>query len=69
MEEGTQTTARCGTGETRPGGHVGEGGPYKPKVKGDRAGRESEGFIVLSMPVEKAGGGKGPCFGQAGVRR
>ena len=69
MEEGTQTTARCGTGETRPGGHVGEGGPYKPKVKEDRAGRESEGFIVPSMLVEKASGGKGPCFGHAGVRR
>ena len=47
----------------------GEGGPYKPMAKGDRAGRESEGFIVLSMPVEKIGGGKEPCFGHAGVRR
>jgi hypothetical protein len=33
----------------------GEGGPYKPMAKGDRAGRESEGFIVPSTPVEKAG--------------
>jgi hypothetical protein len=40
----------------------GEGGPYKPTAKAERAGRESEGFIVPSKPV-KAGGGKGPCFG------
>jgi len=47
----------------------GEGGPYKPKAKGDRAGRESEGPIVPLTPVEKAGRGKGPCFGQGcGVR-
>ena len=47
----------------------GEGDPYKPKVKWGRAGRESEGFIVLLTPVEKAGRGKGPCFGHVGVRR
>ena len=47
----------------------GEGDPYKPMAKWDRAGRESEGLIVLSIPVEKAGGGKGPCFGRGGVRR
>ena len=47
----------------------GEGGSYKPMVKWNRAGRESEGFIVLMTPAEKAGRGKGPCFGHAVVRR
>ena len=32
----------------------GEGGPYKPKVKWGRAGRESEGVIVLLTLAEKA---------------
>ena len=48
----------------------GEGDPYKPTVKADRAGRESEGPIVPTgrpslpaTPVDKAGRGKGPCFG------
>ena len=45
-----------------PAAKSGEGAAYKPKVKGWRAGRESEGFIVPTMPV-KAGGGKEPCFG------
>ena len=43
----------------------GEGVPYKPKVKGDRAERESEGPIVPGKAV-KAAGGKGPCFRRAG---
>lgn len=30
-----------------------EGDPYKPTVKEDRAGRESEGFIVPTTPVSK----------------
>ena len=47
----------------------GEGDPYKPKVKRDRVGRESEGPIVLLTPVDKAGRGKGPCFGRGGVWR
>ena len=47
----------------------GEGGSYKPMAKWNRAGRESEGFIVPSMPVDKIGGGKEPCFGHAGVGR
>lgn len=48
----------------------GEGGPYKPMVKGDRAGRESEGLIVPSDAGDQnAGRGKEPCFGRAGVRR
>jgi hypothetical protein len=47
----------------------GEGGPYKPSAKWDRAGRESEGLVVPTTPVEKAGRGKEPCFGRGGVRR
>jgi hypothetical protein len=47
---------------------LGVGDPYKPKAKGERAGRESEGFIVPSTPVLKAGRGKGPCFGCGDVR-
>ena len=46
----------------------GEGGPYKPTAKAERAGRESEGFIVPTKPV-KAGGGKEPCFGCGRVWR
>jgi hypothetical protein len=57
-------TAGCGTGETRSR-RPPLGGPYKPRAKRDRAGRESEGFIVPWKPV-KAGGGKGPCFGRGG---
>ncbi len=47
----------------------GEGGSYKPMAKGNRAGRESEGFIVLTTPVEKAGRGKELYFGRVGVWR
>jgi len=47
----------------------GEGGSYKPMAKGNRAGRESEGFIVLTTPANKAGRGKGPCFGRVDVKR
>jgi hypothetical protein len=47
----------------------GEGGSYKPMAKWNRAGRESEGFIVPLTPVDKAGRGKGPCFGRAGGGR
>jgi hypothetical protein len=47
----------------------GAGDSYKPMAKGSRAGRESEGFIVPLTPAEKAGRGKEPCFGRAGVRR
>jgi len=31
----------------------GDGAAYKPKVKGRRAGRESEGFVVPTTPVSK----------------
>ena len=47
----------------------GEGGCYKPMAKCNRAGRESEGFIVPWTPAEKVGRGKEPCFGHAGVGR
>ncbi len=46
-----------------------EGGSYKPTAKGNRAGRESEGFVVPLTPADKAGRGKGPCFGRVGVGR
>jgi hypothetical protein len=58
-----------------PAAKSGEGGPYKPMAKADRAGRESEGFIVpkgrLRLPVKpaKAGRGKEPCFGYGRVWR
>ena len=48
---------------------LGAGDPYKPTVKEDCAGRESEGLIVPLTPVEKAGRGKEPCFGCGCVRR
>jgi hypothetical protein len=49
--------ARAGGSPTRqPGPTSGEGGPYKPSVKGDRAGRESEGPILCA----------GQCSGQEG---
>ena len=46
-----------------------EGGSHKPMAKGNRAGRESEGFVVPLTPADKAGRGKGPCFGRVGVGR
>ena len=48
---------------------LGEGGPYKPMAKGDRAERESEGSIVPPTPAANAGRGKGPCFGRDGEWR
>jgi len=48
---------------------LGVGGPYKPMVKGERVGRESEGSIVPQAPFEKAGRGQGPCFGRGCVGR
>src|SRR2546425_9734368 len=38
----------------------GEGGPYKPKAKGGRAGRESEGLIVPARPART-----GPAEGRS----
>jgi len=41
----------------------GEGGPYKPSAKGDRAGRESEGPIVPLTPATKTPAeGRGPAL-------
>ena len=39
-----------------------EGGSYKPMAKGNRAGRESEGFIVLLTPVERPEEGRDPAL-------
>jgi hypothetical protein len=69
IEEGTRTKPDTEQERPVPAAKSGEGGSYKPMVKGDRAGRESEGFIVPWTPAEKVGRGKGPCFGHAGVRR
>jgi len=41
----------------------GKGGSDKPKVKQDRAGRESEGFIVPVTFRTNRDRGKEPCFG------
>ena len=46
----------------------GEGGANKPMAKSRRAERESEGLVVPRIAADKAAGGKGPCFGRAGVR-
>ena len=40
----------------------GEGGSYKPMAKGNRAGRESEGFIVPLTPVERPDEGRDPAL-------
>ena len=40
----------------------GEGGSYKPMAKGNRAGRESEGFIVPLTPVERSDEGRDPAL-------
>lgn len=41
----------------------GEGGAHKPSAKGSRAGRESEGSVVLSMPVATTPGeGRDPTL-------
>jgi hypothetical protein len=69
IEEGTWTQPNAEQERPVPAAMSGEGGSYKPMAKGDRAGRESEGFVVPQTPVENAGRGKGPCFGRAGVRR
>jgi hypothetical protein len=66
-----QSSMRNRRDPSRPPPMSGSGGPDKPKVKQDRAGRESEGPIVPSTPGHKAGQsgghaparGKGPCFG------
>jgi len=41
----------------------GEGGPYKPKAKGGRAGRESEGLVVpLTVATRTPPEGRGPAL-------
>jgi hypothetical protein len=40
----------------------GEGDPYKPMAKWGRAGRESEGLIVLWTPDESPDEGRGPAL-------
>jgi hypothetical protein len=40
----------------------GEGGSYKPMAKWNRAGRESEGFIVPLTPVERPDEGRDPAL-------
>ncbi len=40
----------------------GEGGSYKPMAKWNRVGRESEGFIVLTTPVERPEEGRDPAL-------
>jgi hypothetical protein len=52
-----------------PAARSGKGGPHKPTAKADRAGRESEGFIVPLKPDDKSGRGKEPCFGYGRVWR
>jgi hypothetical protein len=69
MEEGTWIQPNAEQERPVPAATSGEGDLYKPTVKGDRVGRESEGFIVPLTPVDNAGRGKEPCFGHAGVRR
>jgi hypothetical protein len=71
---GVERTA-CGDSSIRnrrdpfPAARSGEGGSYKPMAKADRAGRESEGFIVPLKPDNKSGRGKEPCFGDGRVWR
>lgn len=62
MEEGTPT--QPDTEQERPvlAATSGEGGSYKPMAKGNRAGRESEGFIVPLMPVERSDEGRDPAL-------
>ena len=48
---------------------LGVGGPYKPMAKGDRVGRESEGFVVPLTLLHNSSRGKEPCFGYGRVWR
>ena len=62
MEEGT--SIQLDTEQERPvlAATSGEGGSYKPTAKGNRAGRESEGSIVLTTPVERPDEGRDPAL-------
>jgi hypothetical protein len=56
-------TVRCKTGEPLLGGTSGDGGFYKPVVKGDRAERESEGPIVpMRAETRTPSEGRGPAL-------
>ena len=62
-EGGTQR--QPGTEQERPSSAAtsGEGGSYKPKVKGDRAERESEGLVVpVKLGRRGPAEGRGPGF-------
>jgi hypothetical protein len=67
-EEGMWTQFDAEQERPVPAAKSGEGDPYKPTAKAERAGRESEGFVVPPKPA-KAGRGKGPCFGCGRVWR
>jgi hypothetical protein len=54
MEESMRTKFDAEQERPVPAAKSGEGGPYKPMAKAERAGRESEGFIVPTKPA-KAG--------------
>src|SRR5436189_797967 len=61
------STGECGTGEILLGGQSGEAVTIRRELKGNRAGRKSEGLIVPEKVV-KATGGRGPCGERAGAR-
>ena len=52
-----------------PAAPSGEGDPHKPTAKAERAGRESEGFIVPWTPAERPAEGRDPALVTAATRR
>jgi hypothetical protein len=63
MEDGTQRQPGTEQERPSPAATSGKGDPYKPTVKGGRAGRESEGPIVLTKPGRTdPAEGRGPGF-------
>ena len=82
VSESANATGPCGVwGAARVQGNARDAGDpsgqptsgkdrsYKPKAKASGVQRESEGAMVLTIPVKNnTGGGKGPCFGHC-VRR
>lgn len=62
-EDGTQRQSGTEQERPSPAATSGEGGSYKPKAKGGRAGRESEGPIVPAKPGRTdPAEGRGPGF-------
>ena len=62
-EDGTQRQSGPEQERPSPAATSGEGGPYKPKAKGGRAGRESEGLVVpLKSGRTGRAEGRGPGF-------